>query len=907
MSALPPYDEPDIAHLLVDNIHSFVGLLSPDGVLLEANSTALRAANLQRDDVIGKRFWDCYWWSYSPAVVERLKIAVRAAAAGEAVRYSTPIRIGEGQLIDIDFSLVPVRDENGRVQHLIPSGIDISAERAAETAQRQSQALSQSILEHSSDCIKVLDLDGKLVDMNGPGLCIMQIDDFATVAGEYWYQFWPQEQQEFVQNQFLQARAGHNSRFQGDCSTAKGTVKTWDVVLTPILDDRQDVTQVLCISRDITQLLKQQAELQERESSFRILANNISQLAWMADNTGWIFWYNQRWFDYTGKSFEEMQGWGWRSVHHPEHVERVVEKISGCFQSGRDWEDIFPLCSKDGEYRWFLSRMKSIRDDHGQIVRWFGTNTDVTDSLRVEDELRKSEQKLQLGIDVAQVGIAEIDYRLQTVKLSKLAANIYGFPIEDLVVSRQQLHDLVHPKDRDSFEQHVRDALQSEGGATFSIEHRIVRPSGQVRWINLRKHVFATSENGTITASHALLALQDITEQKENEEELSKARIAAEAASRAKSDFLANMSHEIRSPMTAILGYAELLKGLTLEDRQHIETIQRNGQFLLTLINDILDLSKIESGKLEIVEAQFSPAVLVEEVVSLMHVRAVENNIQLRSELSTNLPSLITSDPIRVRQILINLVGNAIKFTQRGHVHIVAEFDGSAQVLRFDIVDTGIGIHEEMLARLFLPFEQADSTTARDYGGSGLGLAISARLAKLLQARIDATSKLGEGSRFSLHLPVQVPSQSNLKQETNVASSAKSPEEPIKHLPIHVLVADDRRDIRFLVKSLVERAGGQATICENGQEALDCIRQEDIQNPFDVVLMDMQMPVMDGLTAIRELRNSGFDRPVVALTANAMESDREACIANGFNDYISKPVNANRLLQLLQSLLTSER
>ena len=407
----------------------------------------------------------------------------------------------------------------------------------------------------------------------------------------------------------------------------------------------------------------------------------------------------------------------------------------------------------------------------------------------------------------------------------------------------------------------------------------------------------------------------DVTTRKHNEAlleqalvDLELARKQAQAASQSKSEFLANMSHEIRTPMAAILGYAELLNGLDLpsEATDYLRTIRRNGDYLLEIINDILDLSKIEAGKLELNLESFDPASVVEDVRSIMNVRAIENDLQLNVCYEGKLPRQIESDPKRLKQILINLVGNAIKFTKKGQVDILLRYDANDQTLQISIIDTGIGMSDEQKSKLFKPFSQGDSSVSRHFGGTGLGLAISRRLAKMLGGNVRVESKLGEGSKFSVTIRTGSTDGVELV-EPNVVIEAPTPSitsvDSESLLACHVLVVDDRRDIRFLSKLILTRAGASVDEAEDGQLGLDFVRERlAAGSPPDLILLDMQMPNLDGYETAAQLRAIGFEGPIIALTADAMQGDMNRCIEAGCNDYLSKPIDAARLIQVVKQL-----
>ncbi len=388
--------------------------------------------------------------------------------------------------------------------------------------------------------------------------------------------------------------------------------------------------------------------------------------------------------------------------------------------------------------------------------------------------------------------------------------------------------------------------------------------------------------------------------------ELQEALSAADRACRAKSDFLANMSHEIRTPMTAVMGYADLLLDPALapvERAAHVQTIRRQSEHLLGIINDILDISKIEAGAMCVEHISTDPIQTCEDVLSLMRVRASQKSLTLRAEYAWPVPGIIPSDPVRLRQILVNLVGNAVKFTASGSVILRLTFDAAARRIRFEVVDSGIGMNPDQLAQLFKPFTQADGTMTRRFGGTGLGLAISKRLANILGGDLNAVSEQGRGSTFTLELetgPIE-PSVMRSSLDSRPAAAATEPAiptAPASSVPLKVLLAEDSADNQRLIAFHLRRAGHTAEVVDNGKDAVErAAAAQASGSPYDVVLMDMQMPEMDGYTAASELRARGYARPIIALTAHAMSGDRERCIQSGCDDHLTKPIDPAKLVQ----------
>ena len=409
-----------------------------------------------------------------------------------------------------------------------------------------------------------------------------------------------------------------------------------------------------------------------------------------------------------------------------------------------------------------------------------------------------------------------------------------------------------------------------------------------------------------------LASFDDVTLLEEKKKELHTAKEAAESANKAKSEFLANMSHEIRTPMNAVLGFTDVLRrGLAESTEQqvhYLDTIHNNGTHLLELINDILDLSKVESGHLELESTETPIHKMAFDVVEVLGAKAREKGLSVHYESAGQVPDVILSDPTRLRQILTNLVGNAIKFTSQGGVRVVARVIKTRgdQHLVIDVTDTGIGMKPEALGRLFNAFMQADTSTTRNFGGTGLGLAISRKFAQAMNGDITVTSTLGKGSTFTVTIPLLAAKSARwidsqaAGQELQKTRSARGVDpSQLRLKAARLLVVDDGEPNRELIRLVLRRAGLVVDEAENGEQAIAAARK----TKYDVILMDMQMPVMDGYTAATQLRVLGHTMPIIALTGHAMKGDEEKCLAAGCTGYLTKPVNIDQLLQAVAAIV----
>jgi PAS domain S-box-containing protein len=613
------------------------------------------------------------------------------------------------------------------------------------------------------------------------------------------------------------------------------------------------------------------------------LANGLPQLCWLADPSGAIFWYNDRWIQFTGLTNEEMLGWGWSKVHDPAHTDRVVASFRSAIDGGHDWEDTFPLRRQDGVWRWFLSRATPSRDTNGDIVRWIGTNTDITETIEQERQTLQKERRYRSLVEAVSQIVWRATSNGELIGDNAQWSDFTGQTEAELV--GQGWLDAIHPDDRD-----LTVAVWNEAVGTHSIyemEHRMRRADGEWRHVAGRGAP-VLDDDGNILEWVGIHT--DVTARKTAELELQRAKDAAEAANLAKSQFIANMSHELRTPLSAVIGYSEMLEeevqdagmGHLLGDLHKINEAARH---LLSMISDVLDLSKIEANRMTVFAEAFSVESLLKSVSD-----TVASLISKKGNtLVIDAPQLfgaLHTDQVKLRQCLFNLLGNAAKFTSEGTITLrVRQFKREhVEWIEFAVADSGIGMNAEQLSGLFERFVQADSSTTRRYGGTGLGLSITRAFTELMGGEVDVTSEEGKGSTFSIRIPVELP---------------EPPAELIEEIDVEprddtVLIIDDDAGTRELVARYLQREGFVTRQASDGRSGLAMAKALHPR----VVLLDVMMPQMDGWSVLTAIRAD----PELATTPVIMVSfvHEEGLAASlGANDYLTKPIEWDALRTVL--------
>ncbi len=737
----------------------------PDNPIVDVNPAFESISGYQEAEVLDR---NCRFLNGPGTSVEALDEIRAAIADGRETAVELVNYRKDGTPFWNALTLAPVVDNTGAVSHYVGLLSDVTERKRGEESVLWNERRFRSLVEATASIVWNTSSTGEfLADQpawsaftgQGPEQCqgwgwleAIHPDDREATATA-WAEALDCKQAYVIEHRLR--------RFDGEYRQMLGRG-------VPVRGDDGAIREWIGVHDDLTEQRQAERSRVEAEQQFRIMADSIPQLAWMADAEGSLYWYNQRWYDYTGTDFETMQGAGWQSVHDPDELPRVAASYRESIESGEPWEATFPIRRHDGAMIWHLSRAQPVRDESGRVTQWFGTNTDITEQRHIEESLRLAKE-------------------------------------------------------------------------------------------------------------------------------------AAEAASRSKSTFLANMSHELRTPLNAIIGYSEMLQeeaeDLGRDDFvDDLGKVHAAGKHLLGLINDVLDLSKIEAGKMEIYPETFDIAEMVRGVASTIEPLAEKGGDTLVVDCPEGLGPM-HADLTKIRQSLLNLLSNAVKFTERGTVTLAARREpvGERDWVTLDVKDSGIGMTPEQVARLFQPFTQADASTTRKYGGTGLGLTITRRFCQMMGGDVTVQSDPGRGSTFTIRLPAEyraVPIE--IPVPGTSSSSTNSGREVGQSKPL-VLVVDDDPSVRDLMGRLLSKEGFRIVFAADGVEALRLARH-DLP---DVITLDVMMPGLDGWAVLTTLKAdpSTADIPVIMVT---FVGDRNLGYALGAADYLTKPIDRTRLATVLK-------
>lgn len=644
-------------------------------------------------------------------------------------------------------------------------------------------------------------------------------------------------------------------------------------------------------------------EFEEAKELFEIVFNNSAAAIIVTDKEDLLTTWNPFAEKMLGMSKEDLFNKPAKDLFSPEEWQRL-------HSLPKQKEAMVPevetqMLKKDGSILDVGMSFSFIRETGGEVTGSIRIMHDMTRQKADERKIKESENKIRIILDNSAAVITLTDEQERIVSWNRYTEQLLGMKKDDLYLKHVSCF---YPKEE---WEKIRRANIRKSGSKHHIETKIVRKDGKIIDVNLSINVLKDEKN-KIVGSVGIM--QDITRQKRVHQMLLQAKISAEEASSAKSLFLANMSHEVRTPMNTIMGMVDLTldTDLTEEQRDNLETVKNAADILLSLLNDILDLSRVEAGKIELEDIEFNIHNIVKSVCKGLSVLARDKGLELVWDIESQVQETLIGDPVRIRQVLVNLINNSIKFTFKGKVMTtvkVNSLDKEICELQFAVTDEGVGIPQDKLKTIFEDFTQVDASTTRQFGGTGLGLSISLRLVEMMQGRIWVESEELQGSTFSFTAKFKVP------QEVKKAKSeaGKSTGEPsagalsgqgandLKQLSI--LLAEDNIVNQKIAVRMLEKRGWTVKTADNGKQVLDHLAKES----FDLILMDAQMPVLDGFETTEAIRRSeagtGKHIPIIALTARAMTVDRKKCLDSGMDGYVSKPIDRQRLYETIENFI----
>ncbi len=841
-----------------------------------------------------------------PEDAPRVTAAIHEHFAGRAEIFEEEYRVRckDGSYIWILDRGKAIRDTDGQVVRMAGSEIDITKRKQAEAALRESEERYRGLMESLNSAISTIDFDGRFLYMND-----MAAEKLGgkpqELIGRNIKELFPESIASFqlaaIQNVFQSDREAVFESISG----GKGDFRWYRFALQPLHNEMGQTTRILVNATDIHDLKTAQQDLQDlnrtleqkvaqRTAEVQDLYDNAPTGYHSLDVSGNFVMINQTELNWLGYAREEVIGRAARDFLTKTGREAFRENFPIFLERGwlKDLE--LEFIRKDGSILPVSLNATAVRDESGNLMISRSTLFDITERKKAECALRESEEQNRLLFEESPIPITLLDETGRFIRANRAYEQLAGISRSALYGKTSEEIGLIDSQVVHSLEKAMLESLS--GGGNFTVmEHPLTSVDGTRRIVE--SHTFLLPIN---SVTHILVTTNDISAHKKAEEALRQANLELERAMRMKDEFLATMSHELRTPLTGILGLSEALQmgiygGLSDKQRQMVGNVENSGRHLLALINDVLDLSKVEAGKLELEICRCSLEDICRASLQLTRSMAHQKRQQV-SYSAAGIPILLDADARRIKQVLINLFSNAIKFTpENGEWGLIVEPDQENQQVRLIVWDKGIGIAPENLPKLFQPFTQIDGSLAREYSGTGLGLALVRRLVELHLGSVAVESSLGEGSRFIVTLPWTQPSGLSAERDDQKA-------QPVDVLLPLVLIADDNQILLDMLADFLETKNYRTAKAQNGNELLEKIEST---RP-DAILMDIQMPGLDGLEVIRSVRKHAntviASTPIIAVTAFAMTGDRELCMEAGANSYIGKPVKLRELLETLNQL-----
>jgi PAS domain S-box-containing protein len=811
--------------------------------------------------------------------------------------YDTVLVAKDGRLVDVSLSISAVQDAAGEVVGASLMARDIRERLQTERKLRESEERFREVFQHAPFGLGVTGPDGRFMQVNAAFCKMLGYSEQELLVSNWTQLTHPDDMaRSLCVKKQLESGPSCCGPLEKRYIHRDGATVWARIRLSVVRGVGGHPEYYVLHAEDITERKRTREALQESEDRFRVMADSCPTMMWVTGAHGENQFVNRAYRDFCGITYEQVEGSRWQALLHPEDAPEYLGEFQRAVRDRAPFRAETRVRRADGEWRLLGSYGEPRMSLGGEYLGHVGLSADITDRRQAEQALRSSEEKFrQLAENIREVFWMMTSAGDEILYVSPAYEQVWGRACKDLYRNPMSWAEAIHPEDLERAHRLFRRQLQGE---SIDSEYRIRTPDGQEKWIRDRAFPIRDQQGQLIRVAGIA---EDITSQKRYEAELVRAREGADAANQAKSRFLANMSHEIRTPLNGIIGMLQLFEetSLTPEQQRYSTVAQKSGRALVSLVDDILDLSKIEARKLTLENLDFDLRRTVEDVVQLLRFQAAAKSLGVDLRVSPELPAVLRGDPHRLRQVLTNLLANAIKFTAHGGVTLDVTLDrqaGSTTTVRFGVTDTGIGIRPDQVAKLFAPFTQADASTTREYGGSGLGLAICKQLVEMMGGNIGVNSQEGQGSTFWFTAVLEI---TQTHQPSPADGQPRAPK--ILDPDARVLVAEDNPVNREVIQSQLRKLGVRADAVVNGAEAVQALRQD---SSYDLILLDCTMPVMGGVEAASEIRGAlQLDLPIIAITAHSSPSDRDECLRAGMNDYLSKPVELGPLAAALAKWL----
>ncbi|MBF0442478.1 MAG: PAS domain S-box protein, partial [Oligoflexales bacterium] len=870
------------------------------GKILDANPAAVSLYGYSLDELLTMRHTDL---SFQPE--QTREITLKSIREGRVLNI--PFRLHrkrDGSVFPVEIVIVPFNFK-GKNTLLLPVIRDIS--KRLEGEKELKEAHERLSLAQKAGRVGVFDWDL----LKNESFWTPELEGiFGLQPGEYTgrYEDWSKcvypEDLPKMEAMFKEWMESNQEEAEWEYRYIYGDEIRWMTARGKILrDDSGKAIRMVGTNLDITVRKRAEENLSKSEALLKSIVNGTSDIIYVKDIKGRYILFNRAAEEFTSRSQSEVVGHDDLQLFQSAEAEKIMAFDRRVMESGEIMTVEEELTDASGRLATLLTLKGPMYDRSGKASGLFGIVRDITDRKSSErerekllEQIERQHSRLQAVMDSLPAGLWIVDADGNMELVNSIAYEIWGDPPAHNL-KENEIFEMWCENTGERFKFETMPLVRSLRGESLrDIIIRFRRFEGEQRYIIVSSEP-VKSKDGRIVGAVAIA--QDITRQKIIEKEVMMAKNEADAANRSKSLFLSTMSHEIRTPLNAIIGFSQLLVRFDHNSRDREDFASRiinNGEILVRLIDDILDLSKIEAGKMDIEKIPVDMEKIVFDISVTMEYKARQKGIKFRLDVEKDLPRTIITDPTRLKQILLNIIGNAVKFTEKGEIHVLFKGLYGDRKLQIIVKDTGIGLTLEESAKLFKPFAQADSSTTRKFGGTGLGLVLSRRLAQALGGDVKLVSSTkGRGSIFEITVSL-------VGEEENIES--KTPKVPVKEPGIgkslsglKILLAEDVPDNQIIASKLLTMLGAMVDVTSDGREAVSKASEKD----YDIILMDIQMPIVDGLDATKEIRRRGIGCPVIALTAYAMPEEIDRCLLAGCDGHIPKPVTQERLINVIRS------